>query len=184
MMTRQEAYDYLCSKITNENLRRHCLASEAIMRKLAAKFGEDQDLWGLAGLIHDVDLEAIAADPKRHAQTAADWLAGQVPDTVVGAIRAHNAEELGFSRQSRFEHALAAAETLTGMIVAMALILPEKKLAGVKTKSILKRMKEKQFAAGVNRETILECEKIGLPLDEFVTIGIAAMQEIHESLGM
>jgi putative nucleotidyltransferase with HDIG domain len=161
----------------------HCLAAEAILRALARHFGEDEDVWGIAGLLHDLDVEITDADPKRHALVAAEMLEGVLPAEAVDAIKMHNEEATGLPRTTRFQHALAAGETIAGLIFATALVYPDKKIASVKPKSVVKRMKEKQFAASVNRDTIRECEKIGIPLNEFVQISLEALIPIAPEIG-
>lgn len=185
MINRGKALEILKQHVQTENLRKHCLATEAIMRKLAQRLGKDEELWGLTGLLHDLDLEITRDDQSRHGLVAADMLAkeGFSPEALQ-AIRAHNGEVLGIPRQSDFEHALACAETITGLIVATALVRPDKKIVSVKPKSIKKRMKEKRFAENVNRTIIRECEGVGIPLEEFITLSLEAMQEISDDLGL
>jgi uncharacterized protein len=184
MMTREEAIDMLNENIQSENMRRHCYASEAVMKALASRLGENIEEWGLAGLLHDIDVEITNADPKTHGPYAEKMLSGKVPDEVIDAIVMHNEMATGKERTTKFQHALAAGETITGLITATALVYPDKKIASVKTKSITKRMKEKAFAASVNRETILECEQIGIPLNEFAELALNAMKEIDKELGL
>ncbi len=156
------------------------------MRALAAELGEDEDLWGMAGLLHDIDAEITNADLAVHTKEAARILAGQgLPGELVDAVRLHNEEaHPGEKRATRFQYALAAGETVTGLITATALVYPDKKLASVQPKSVVKRMKEKAFARSVNREIILECEKIGIELPRFVEISLRAMQGISGELGL
>jgi uncharacterized protein len=183
-MDRENALQFLKENIANPNLIKHCLATEAIMRKLALHFDEDADLWGLTGLLHDVDLGEVGDDMSRHADVGADWCAERgLPEVACRAIRTHN-DALGLGRESTFEHALAAAETITGLIVATSLVYPDKKVASVKPKSVRKRMKEKNFAAGVNRDIIMECEQIGFELGDFIVLSLDAMCEIAEELGL
>ena len=162
----------------------HCLASEAVLRALARKLGENEDVWGIAGLMHDIDVEFTEGDSKRHALDGANLLKTEgLPDDAVDAIRMHNEMATGLDRSTRFQHALAAGETITGLIFATALVYPDKKIASVKTKSVVKRMKEKAFAASVNRDTIMECEKIVIPIDEFAELSLEALKPIAEELG-
>jgi uncharacterized protein len=184
VLTRPEALQLVEEKIQNLNLRRHMLATEAVLRALARKLGQDEELWGLTGLVHDLDLESGGADPKQHALLAAGWLEGRLPPEAVQAIRAHNGENLGIARATPLEHALAAAETLTGLVTAAALILPSKKLADLKAKSVQKRMKEPRFAAGANREIIRECERLDVPVEGFIELGVEAMRAIGPALGL
>ena len=184
-ITRSKALELLKQHLKNEKLIMHCIASEAIMRALARKMGENQETWGVAGLLHDLDYEMTSEDPSLHGATAEPILVrhGVSPD-VVDAIKKHNAEGLGLERTTTFDHALACAETITGMIVATALVYPDKKIASVKPKSVTKRMKTPHFARAVNRERILECERIGIPLNEFVAVSLEAMSEISDELGL
>jgi putative nucleotidyltransferase with HDIG domain len=185
MMMRDEAYALLCEHVKAENLRKHCLASEAILRALARRLSEDEELWGVVGLVHDLDFESTADSPGEHTKLTCDILREKgFPEEALQAIREHNAEALGIARGSKLGIALACGETITGLIVATALVYPDKKLASVKPKSIHKRMKKKDFARAVSRETIAECERIGLPLEEFVALSLEAMQGVAGALGL
>lgn len=184
MISREEALEILNENIQSENMRRHCYASEAVMKALARKLGENEDDWGLAGLLHDIDVEITNADPKTHGPYAEKMLEGKVPDEVIDAIVMHNEIATGKERTTKFQHALAAGETITGLITATALVYPDKKIASVKTKSVTKRMKEKAFAASVNRDTIMECDRIGIPINEFAELALNAMKEIDSELGL
>ena len=182
--SREEALALMSRYIQNDRMRGHSLATEAVMRSLALRFGENPDRWGVAGLLHDLDLEMVGGDLTRHALETERILQAQGYDAeMVEAIKRHN-DMLGFVRETTFQHALAAGETITGLITATAMVYPDKKLAGVKARSVVKRMKEKAFAASVNRDTILECEKIGIPIAEFAEICLAAMQGISDDLGL
>ena len=177
MIQRQEALDLLAENKTPASLLQHALASEAIMRALAVRFGENEDLWGLTGLLHDLDYPTTAENPARHGLDTADMLAGQLPDEALTAIRAHNAEMNGASGPaSRFDYALRCGETVTGLIAAAALVRPNG-MEGMEAKSLKKKMKDKAFAASVNREIIKECEHLGLDLTEFLDLAIKAMSE-------
>ncbi len=184
-MDRNEAIEILHHYIKNPNMLNHCYASEAVMRALAVKLNKDTDKWGLAGLLHDLDVELVEGDMYRHGKETARILSekGVDPD-IIDAIRMHNEASAGEKRSKEFHYALAAGETITGMIVATTLVYPDKKLASVKSKSVVKRMKEPKFAASVKREHIMECEQIGIPLPEFVGICLDAMREIHDQLGL
>lgn len=184
-ISRDEALELLKSYLKNDRLILHCRASEVIMRALAEKFDADPDVWGIAGLLHDLDYEITNEDESRHGAEAAKILEdrGVLPE-IVDAIKKHNAEGLGLERTAVFDHALTCAETITGMIVATALVYPDKKIAGVKTKSVTKRMKTPHFARAVSRERIMECEKIGIPLNDFVALSLAAMSDISDELGL
>ena len=184
-MTRETAIELLDKYIKNDRMKNHCYASEAVLRALAERLGRDVEQWGLAGLLHDIDVEITDADPKRHALEAVPILeeAGMDPESIE-AIKMHNEEASGIPRSREFHHALAAGETITGLIVATTLVYPDQKLASVKPKSVVKRMKQKAFAASVSRDTIRECEEIGIPLPEFAEISIIAMRGISEQIGL
>lgn len=184
-LTRDEALALLRGELKNPNLINHCLATEAVMRALAPRFGADPEQWGLAGLLHDLDAETHP-DLATHTQGTAALLTERgVPEEIVAAIRMHNeTAQGGRRRQELFHHALAAGETITGLIVATALVYPDKKLASVQVKSVRKRFKERQFAAGADRGIIAECEAIGIPLDEFCAICLQAMQGVAAELGL
>ncbi|MFP4476892.1 MAG: HDIG domain-containing metalloprotein [Desulfatibacillaceae bacterium] len=183
--TRDRALALVRENIANERTVNHCLASEAVMRALARHFGEDEQAWGIAGLVHDLDYEIVEEAEDRHGKVAGEMLekAG-APAEVVNAVVKHNAEGLGLERSTRFEHALTCAETITGMIVATTLVYPDRKIASVKPKSVTKRMKTAHFARAVSRERIMECEAIGLPLAEFVALALEAMGGISDELGL
>lgn len=184
MISREEAVRLLEENIKAENMLKHCYASEAVLRAMAKKLGKSEEEWGLAGLLHDIDVEITNADPYTHGPYAEKMLKGKVTDEMMDAIVMHNEVATGKERSSEFQHALAAGETITGLITATTLVYPDKKIAGVKAKSVTKRMKQKAFAASVKRENILECEKIGIPLPEFAELSVNAMKEIADVLGL
>ncbi len=185
IMDRSQALDLLKKYIKNENMLKHSLASEAVLIALAKHLNQDVDKWGIAGLLHDIDVEITNADPKTHGIKGAEILAGLNFDSeIVDVVKMHNEQATGIERTTMFQHALAAGETITGMIIATTLVYPDKKLSSVKPKSITKRMKQKAFAASVNRETIMECEKIGIPLPDFAKICLEAMCGISDELGL
>lgn len=168
-----------------DNLRKHCLASEAIMRRLAQKLGHDPDLWGLAGLLHDLDYNETRDTMERHALVTEQILSDRGVDReIIDAIKHHNAENLGLTRSKPIHFALTAAETVTGMVVATTLVYPDKKVSSVKPSSVKKRMKAKEFARSVNRDHILLCDRLGMTLDEFIEVSLKSMSEISDELGL
>jgi putative nucleotidyltransferase with HDIG domain len=186
LKTREEALTFLKEHIKNERTIWHSLASEAVMRALAIRLNEDPEKWAMAGLLHDIDVEITNADPKVHGLPAAKMLEekGFDPD-IIDAIKHHNEDAEGVGpRITIFHHALAAGETITGLIQATTYVYPDKKIAAVKSSSIVKRMKEKAFAASVKRDSIRECEIIGIPLSEFAEISVNAMREIADQIGL
>ena len=184
-LTREEALRLLEDQIENPNMVKHCLAAEAVIRALARHLGENEEQWGLAGLLHDLDAEKTRDDFSSHGLEAYKLLEERGVDSDVReAILMHNEEAAGKPRSSPFHHALAAGETITGLIIATTLVYPDKRLAIVKAKSIVKRMKEKAFAASVNRDAIRECEKLDIPLPEFAELALRVMQDISGDLGL
>jgi putative nucleotidyltransferase with HDIG domain len=182
-ISREKALDLLHRHIKNPNMIKHCLASEAVLDALADRLGDDREKWSLAGLLHDLDVELTRGDLAVHGMEAVRILKENGVETdIVRAIKRHNELACGEKRSTTFEYALAAGETITGLIIATALVYPDKRLASVKSKSIVKRMKEKAFAASVNRDIIRECERINIPLQEFAEIALRAMQSISEEL--
>lgn len=184
MIERQSALTLLADQKTPPSLLQHALASEAIMRALAQHFGENEDLWGLTGLLHDLDYPATAENASRHGLDTAEMLAGQLPDEALTAIRAHNAEMNGAAGPaSRFDYALRCGETVTGLISAAALMRPTG-MEGMEVKSIKKKMKDKAFAASVCRDNIRQCAEAGLELDAFLALSIEAMRANAAELGL
>jgi len=185
-MEREKALELLRTHVKNENLVRHCLASEAVMRALAVRLGSDPALWGLAGLLHDIDVELTSGDLSRHTLEAVRILKENgLPENLIEAVKMHNeAAHGGKKRSELFHKALAAGETVTGLITATALVYPDRKLASVKASSVTKRMKDKRFAASVDRSIIMECEALDLKLEEFVELSLGAMRSIASDLGL
>lgn len=182
---RDEAMALLKEHLKNEKTIAHCRASEAIMRALAEKLGHDPDTWGVAGLLHDLDFEIVNGDLSIHGTETAKILEEKgVSPEIADAIKKHNSEGLNLERTTDFDFALACAETITGLIVATALVYPDKKIASVRVKSVTKRMKTPHFARAVSRDRIRECEKIGIPLNEFVALSLEAMAAISDELGL
>jgi len=183
-MTRDDALDSIQANVENRNLINHMLATEAIMRALARRFGEDEEAWGVTGLLHDIDVELTEGDMHSHSKLGAD-IARELGATeeMARAILCHN-EAHGIPPQTLLEKALFCADPLTGLIVAGALVRPDKKLEGLTTKSLMKRFGEKRFAAGANREQIAKCGDIGLELEEFIKLGLDAMKGIATEIGL
>lgn len=182
-MKREEAFDLVKQNTKKENLLKHMLAVEAIMRKTAEVLGEDKEKWGLVGLLHDIDFEAMT-DPKDHGVIAADILQGKVDDEIIRAIKSHNFEYTGATPNSKMEYCLIAADSISGLIIACALVMPSRKLAEVKEESIAKRFKEKDFARNCSRERIVFCEKAGVLKEKFFEIALTALQENAKSFGL
>lgn len=184
-MQRDQALAEVKKRVKNRNLLKHMYAVEAVMRQLARHLDGDEDKWALAGLLHDIDYEDTAQQPEQHSLVGAEILTDLgVQGDIVYAVKVHNPAH-GLERRSLLDRALHIADPLTGLIVASALIHPDKKLAAIDAQFILNRFGEKQFARGANREQIALCkEELGLELEEFIAIGLKAMQEIAEDLGL
>ena len=183
-MTRAEALNYVKANVKNGNLIKHMLATEAIMRALAKRFGEDEEEWGLTGLLHDIDIELIGDSLADHGRLGADLAAEQgVSPQVCHAIMCHNWTN-GIPCDTLLDSALLCTDPLTGLITAGALIRPDRKLAGLTVESLMKRFGERRFAAGAGREQIAYCSAIGLDTEEFVGIGLEAMKEVADELGL
>jgi hypothetical protein len=180
-MTREVALAILHSKVKSEKLVKHLLASEACMRRLALHLGADEELWGLTGLLHDLDYDQTAREPSKHGVIAAELLKEELPEACLNAIRVHPG---GQERKSRLDKALYAVDPLTGLIVASALMHPEKRLSALTADFVLRRFKEPRFAVGANRDQIASCSELGLSLEEFVGLCLEAMQGIGTTLGL
>ncbi|MGA3291846.1 MAG: HDIG domain-containing metalloprotein [Candidatus Microgenomates bacterium] len=184
-MTKEKALKLLRLKIQSQNLQRHCYSVGAVMCALAEYFGEDKDLWEVAGLVHDIDYEKY---PDTHPLKGLEILRKEgYPTEIIDAVATH---AWGYNDKSpkpknKMEWSLYCCDELTGLIVACTLIRPSKKIADVTVDNILSKWKSKSFAAGVDRSQIEKCEKeLGIPLNEFISISLKAMQEIHEDLGL
>lgn len=192
-MTRDKALKLLHSKMKNENLRRHCYAVEAVMRKLYKRLEdgnqnqEEEDKWGIVGLLHDGDYEETKGTPELHTIKMVEWLKkDEVKDKdLIDAILSHNYVHTGQNPpKNNLEWALYCCDELTGLIVAVALV-KEAKLSNVTVESIENKWNKSGFAAGVNRKQIEECkDRLHIPLNEFIEIALSAMQGIHEDLGL
>lgn len=186
-IAREASLELLKEHLKEEANLHHSREAEVILRALANKLGEDEELWGAAGLLHDLDWEETGeANPELHGVKTKEYLqeAGY-PEEVIQAIEAHN---FGYNNsrapETKLDYAVRCGEMITGLIYATALVRPDKKLASVKPKSVKKKIKDKNFAAKVDREIITECKKLDLEVPEFVEISLAAMQEIADEIGL
>ncbi len=184
-MNREEALKLLKENIENQNLIKHCLAVEAIMITLASHFSEEEEKWGICGLLHDIDYEKTKDEPNQHSLMGAKMLEDLgIEKDICQAVKVHN-EVHGILPQTLMEKSLFVTDPLTGLIVAAALVLPSKKLVDLTPENVLNRFKEKSFAKGANREIIKKCQDyLNLSLEEFIKIGLEAMQKISQELGL
>ena len=184
VMDRERALAELKARLSNKNLIKHSLAVEAIMRDLAALLRDNVEMWGLAGLLHDIDYDKTAGDPAKHSLLGAEILQNLgIDEEIVYAVKAHN-DYHGIERKRKLDKALYCADPVSGLITAAALILPSKKLEDVSVEFVLKRMNEKAFARGANREQIKTCSELGLTLEEFIEVSLNAMKKISGELGL
>ena len=184
MPVREDAYQLMTEHVKNENLQKHMLAVEAAMRFYARKYGEEEELWAMTGLLHDADYEEYP-DLHEHTQVLAEWLReGGYDERIIHAILAHNELNTNQPRKSLMDHALYACDEVTGMITATALVR-QKTLPGLPVASVRKKMKTKGFAAGVNRDDLVRgAEELGIDLDEHIANVIEAMSSIADQLGL
>jgi putative nucleotidyltransferase with HDIG domain len=187
-MTKEKALELLHTKMQSQNLRRHCYAVAAVMKALAKHFGEDEAKWEVVGLLHDGDYEETKDSPEKHTILMAQWLRekGETDKETLDAILSHNFSHTGQNPpKNNLEWSLFCCDELTGLIVAVTLVRPTKKLADVAVENILSKWNQKSFAAGVKREQIEMCEeKLGIKLNDFIAIALKAMQNISEDLGL
>lgn len=183
MLSRDDALALLRAHTPEPHMLHHALASEAVLRALATRLGHDPALWAMTGLLHDLDYSRTKDAPARHGPEAAAMLADSLPAEALCAIRAHNCEHTGEAPQTPLDFALRCGETVTGLVAAAALVRPGR-LDGMAASSLKKKMKDKAFARNVNRETIKECERLGLDLGDFLTLSIAAMQVAAPDIGL
>ena len=193
MITREKAQQLLDKYITTEWLKLHMRETEVIMEALAKHFGEDKELWGISGLLHDIDYDYVEKDPDRHVVEFDKILEMEnlkvgedIPEEMYHAIKAHYEEhpQIFQKRESKLDYALSSAENISGFLVACALVQPDKKISSVGVESVMKKFKKKDFAKAVNRELIYDIEKTGLPLQEFVQISLDAVNEISDEIGL
>ena len=176
-----EARGLVREKTAKEITIRHLVSVEGVMRRLARHFGEDEDRWALTGLFHDLDQDVTADDPERHAHLAASWLRERDVDAaVVNGVLAHAHAEY---RTDRMSQAVVAADAVAGLLVAAALVRPEKAI-GMKVSSVKKKLKETSFAPGVNRDEIRACAELGLDLDTFIGLGIEGLQLVAADISL
>jgi uncharacterized protein len=182
-MDRAEALHLVRGHVTKEGNLKHMMAVGAVMKSTASRLGRDQDTWEMTGILHDIDFEECHG-MQDHALIARDLLLGKVPDEVIQAILAHNHEATGVPVDNELKRALVAADAVSGLVIACALVLPSKKLADVKVSSIIKRFGNKDFARGVDRQRIMVCEQLGIPRDEFMKVALEGMISSSTDLGL
>jgi putative nucleotidyltransferase with HDIG domain len=184
MLSRKNSLVLLRDKIQDQKIITHCIAVEIIMRKIADRMNKNKDLWGVVGLLHDLDYEETKEQPEIHGEITAKLLSGKLPQDALRAIKAHNSEHLGVHPETPMEKALIASDGVSGLIIAASLVMPNKKLEEVELKSLKKKFKSKDFAKKVDRSRILLCEDIGFSLEEFLQLSLSALQESSHELNL
>lgn len=187
MISKDQAVELLHSKMQSVNLRKHCYAVSAVMKSLGKHFGEDEDRYEIVGLLHDGDYEFTKEDMGNHAKLMAGWVRdlGETDEELLTGIESHGWFHEGKLPKTKMQWSLFCCDELTGLIVAVALVRPDKKLANVTVDNILSKWKSKSFAAGVKREDIENCEKeLRIILPDFIGMALKAMQGISKELGL
>jgi putative nucleotidyltransferase with HDIG domain len=184
MLTRAEAVPLLKRNLRTENLIKHSFAVEAILEDMARKLGEDPQLWGLTGLLHDLDYDFTKNDPEKHSLVTIKVLSDLLPPEAINAIKAHNYQYTAQIPQTYLDKSLIAADAVSGLIIAAALVMPAKKLADVTPKTLMGKFKDKSFAAGCNRKRIELCEDMELELQMFLELSLDSLKRISDALGL
>ncbi|MEM2021399.1 MAG: HDIG domain-containing protein [Zestosphaera sp.] len=187
MLGRTEAYTLLTQYLKDGRMVKHCVAVEAIMRALARRLSEDEELWGLIGLLHDIDYDYVDRDLSKHGLGALELLKGYLPDYALEAVALHN-EHNAFKPSSekavKISQALRASDHLSGLIVATALVMPSKRLSEVRAEAVAKKFKSKDFARSIDRNRVMEIEKLGMNLEDFFSLGLEALKSIAGELNL
>jgi putative nucleotidyltransferase with HDIG domain len=188
MFTRSNALKLLKKHLKRKNLYKHTIAVEAIMSAMAEELGEDEVLWAMTGLLHDIDYDETIDDMSRHGSRSVEILKeeaeGLVSQEVLRAIKAHNPEHTGVNPETNMEYGLMAADAVSGLIVATALVMPSRSLEEVTPKNVMNRFHERDFARSCSRENMTLCEKSGIPLERFFELSLIALQRISKDLGL
>ena len=185
MLTRNEALTLVKKNVTKKNSVFHMVAVEAIMKSIAKYLGENERLWQLTGLLHDIDYEKTENNPDMHSLLSEKILSNfDVPEDILRAIKAHNFVYSHINPESNMEKALIACDAISGLLVACALVMPSKKLAEVKLSTVKKKYKDKSFARGVARERILFCEEIGIPRNIFFKLSLDGLKTVSSEIGL
>jgi uncharacterized protein len=184
MINRDEALILLEKYLKNKNLIKHSFAVEAILKNMARKLNEDEELWALTGLLHDLDYDHTKDTPQKHATITSELLQDLLPDHAINAIKAHNYQYTEYIPESALDKSLIAADAVSGLIIAAALVMPSKKLSDVTVKTLENKFKDKSFAAGCNRKRIELCSDCGIELEEFLNLSLQAVQQISYEIGL
>jgi len=184
MLNREDALRLVTKYLKDDRLIKHCYAVEAIMEKLGKRLGEDGELWGITGLLHDLDYEYTKDHPEKHANLTAQILDGLIPEDCANAIKAHNYMHTDYIPTNSLDKALIAADAVSGLIIAAALVMPSKKLSDVRLETLINKFKDASFAKGCNRKRIELCIDAGIELEPFLEMSLNALQDISDDLGL
>lgn len=193
MINRDKAQQLIDKYITTPWLKFHSRETEVIMRGLANRLGANEDEWGIAGLLHDLDFDYVNKDPKRHVIEFDNILYREgvrvgedLSEDMYHAIKSHyeSHPDIKQKRESNFDYSLASAENLSGFLVACALVMPDKKISSVKVDTVLKKLKSSGFAKAVNREYIYDIEKTGISINELIEIALRELNSISDEIGL
>jgi len=184
MLSRDDALALVRQNVSKRNVLYHMLAVEALMRELARLFGEQEETWGLVGLLHDIDYEKTESTPEKHSLLAEGILKGLVSETIIKTIKTHNHLYTQVLPETRMEMALIACDAISGLLVACALVMPSKKLADVKAETVARKFKDKDFARGADRERIVVCEQIGIPREKFFEMALNGLKTAATQIGL
>jgi putative nucleotidyltransferase with HDIG domain len=182
MIEKEEALKLLNKYLRNDKLLKHSYAVEAIMKSIANYFNEDEVLWSLIGLLHDLDYEYTQNTPEKHSKMTVNILIDLLPEKALNAIKAHNYLHTDYIPINVLDKSLLASDAVSGLIISSALVMPNKKLNEVTIETLIKKFKDKSFAKGCSREKIYLCKDIGISLEEFLSISLKALKNISSTL--
>jgi putative nucleotidyltransferase with HDIG domain len=183
-MNRIEALNLVKKHVQKRNVLYHMFAVEAIMKSTARHLHEDEEKWGLVGLLHDIDYEKTESTPEKHTILAEDILKETIPEELIRAIKTHNFRYTNVVPEKNLEKALIACDAISGLLVACALVMPSKKLADVKLETVIKKFKDKDFARGAERERVIVCEEIGILKEKFFEIALEGLKTVSQEIGL
>jgi len=184
MINRTEAITILHRYLQDDKLLKHSYAVEAIMKSLADQLNKNKNLWGLVGLLHDIDYEYTQNNPQDHGNISAQILNSLLPSKAINAIKGHNYIHTGYLPTTYLDKALIAADAVSGLIIATALVMPNKSLHEVTVSSLLKKMKDASFAKGCDRARIKIIQDLGIETETFLKISLSSVKDIHEKLDL
>jgi putative nucleotidyltransferase with HDIG domain len=185
MRSQHESRELLARYVSLKRLRQHAYASEVVLRALAERLGEDQELWGAAGLLHDLDVEMTRGNDATHTREAVVILREcGYPEALIDAVRLHNENAWTEKRSTAFQYAVASGENIAGLIVAAAYFKAGSHISCLSAATVMEVLSDLTFMPKVNRKAILECEKYGVSLDELIRISFKAMQKIANEIGL